>query len=485
MVVSGTDLFNKCHEILQKPQVNYNELEKVFHDLNLLLDTSFKENDEHIATLWFHLGSTCLKRGHMLMALTCFDKAIEDRPAFLEAINNKGYIYKKIGHLDKAKECYGHLIDLVESGDEKYNTTDQIKAEFYTNYGSMFVTAGTPDKAIEIFEKAKKLSDNVPLNEYNLGLAYLEKGNYEKGFKGYDIGERPEKHLNRNYSYATLPYWDGSKGKNLVVIGEQGIGDELMFGTIIPDVAKDCHVVLDAHPRLADMFRRSFPNIDVYGTRKDACIDWGKRYKLDAKVLIGSLPKYYRKEEKDFPKLPYLVVDPKLDEYYANKLNEMGNKPKIGISWRGGSQNTGKQERYIPLENWLPILKLDCDFISLQYDGGILPGIEEFNAKHNVNIHHWVREMEEYERTAAIVKNLDLIISVPQSVIHLSGAIGQTLTWQLCPIKTLWPAGPYGKDMPWYPNVINIWQKEIGNWDYVMNEVKERLCSLLQTITKN
>lgn len=485
MLVTGQQLFDNATKLLAKPDVSFQELEKVFHDLNVLADSSYIDEEDHqsLSALWFHLGSVCIKRNHKLLGLVCFREALACKPEFLEALNNIAYVFKKMNFSNDATEYFKKIIDLIESG--KVETTDENKSEFYTNYGSMFVAKGTPEKAIELFNKAIKYNSKNKLAYYNLGLAQLETGDYANGWKGYNLGERTDQVVNRNYGHENLPMWDGTKGKNIVIIGEQGIGDELMWGTIIDDVIKDNNVVLDMHPRLADMFRRSFPMLDVYGTRKDSHYHWGKRYKLDAKILIGSLPEFYRKKEEDFTKLPYLKVDSKLSEMYELKLDSLSERPKIGISWRGGTKNTGRNSRYIPMEQLLPILKLDCDFISLQYDKDIKKEVEDFATLHKVRLHHWQDMLDNYEHTAACVDNLDLVISVPQSVVHLAGAIGNPLTWQLCPIQTLWQGGVYGHDMPWYSNVVNIWQEKDGNWDSVINKVKGDLCSLLQMNTEN
>jgi len=475
-LMSGTEIYNRAIETIVKPDISYQEIERCFNDFALLLDTAIIEKDLEIGTLWYSLGCASQKRNHRALALLCFQEALKTKPYFIEAINNMGYCHKKLHQGSEANAAFKRVIDLIESGE--IETSAQNKAEFYTNYGSMFVATGTPDEAIALFDKAAEYAD-IKMAKYNRALVYLEKGDYVRGFEGWDEGDRVDKLKVRHYGHENLPVWNGEPGKTVVVVGEQGIGDELMFGTILPDIMRDCKVILDAHPRLADMFRRSFPHIDVYGTRKDGWLDWGKRYQLDAKILLGSLPKFYRHGVSDFPKKPYLIVDPALDTRYAEKLASMGDKPKIGISWRGGIKQTGSNHRYIPLEQWLDILKLDCDFISLQYDKGITGDVEKFNTDNNVKIHHWPEMLENYEHTAALVNNLDLVISVPQSVVHLAGVLG-TLTWQLVPIKTLWQAGVYGQDMPWYDCVSNKWQATEGRWDSVLMNVKDELCSLLQ-----
>lgn len=484
-IITGTELFKRCTDRLEKKNPTKLELDTVFQDLNALLETAFIEQDQNIETLFFTIGNCLHKMNNNVMAIEAFKKCIEIRPTFLEAINNLAYVYKKLNFADEAREYFKRVIDIVESPEYNDPVDDLSRSEYYTNYGSMFVCAGDPKKAIELFNKAESINPKNIMNKYNRGLAQLELGDYENGFIGYDLGDRIDRIRERHYGYPNLPIWDGTKGKKLVVIGEQGIGDELMFGTILHDLMQDCEIVLDCHPRLADMFRRSFPQLDVYGTRKDPHDQWGTRYQLDAKVLIGSLCKYYRKKESDFKHNPYLIVHEKWNERYGKILESMGNKPKIGISWRGGTKQTGRNHRYIEMKKLLPLLRLDCDFISLQYDPGILGEVEEFNRDNGVYIHHWPDMLEDYEKTAGLVNNLDLIISVPQSVIHLAGAIGAPLTWQLAPYKTLWQVGVHNHDAPWYSNVINYWQDSSCEWDSVINRVKDDLCKLLQTNTEN
>src|SRR3990167_8289871 len=182
-------------------------------------------------------------------------------------------------------------------------------------------------------------------------------GDYENGFIDYDFGDRMDAKKHRNYrpGQGQTPLWEGEKDKTVVVHGEQGIGDELMFATILPDLAKDCKkVIFDAHPRLYTMFRRSFAeyNIDVFGTRKDNQLVWPHKYEIDYRIPIGSIAKFYRKRLEDFPKKPYLkakdsevaIVNEKLDLLPAKKLN-------IGLSWKGGTATSSKTHRILPMKH--------------------------------------------------------------------------------------------------------------------------------------
>jgi tetratricopeptide (TPR) repeat protein len=361
------------------------------------------------------------------------------------------------------------------------------EANYLSNLASTYIQNGTPQKAIEISNQALKLDQDDESAKWNRALAYLELGDYENGFPGLECGRKKERGTVKQYHENGTPFWDGTPGQTIVVYGEQGIGDEIMFASMLPDIMRDCRVILDAHTRLADLFRINYPDNPVYGTRETANIPWAKLHKnIDAKIEIGSLAKFYRKKESDFPKNTYLRADEKYVKKYWKKLDSMGNKPKIGISWKGGILATGAINRCIPLEMLKDILRMqEIDFISLQYNLDIYEKeVKPFEDKYHICLNHWQDAIDSYDETAGLVANLDLIISVPQSVVHLAGALG-TMAWQLCPKKAMWQLGPYGKNPPWYGCVENIWQDDSERWEPVIHQVKERLCNLLLTTTGN
>ena len=434
-------------------------------------------NDPNSPILVFQLANVNMKKKHYPASEILFLKTIELNPDFIEVHMNLGCVYKEMQMLDKARECFKKVIDLAE----KQERTDEDKSIYWQNYASTFVANGSPEEALKFIEKSIELNPKNDEAYWNRGLAYLELGDYEKGFKDYEYGVRISQTKNRNYSREITPFWDGTPGKTVVVYGEQGIGDELMFASMLPDIMKDCDVILDLHPRLADMFRNTYPNIPVFGTRKMSKIEWAQYYKVEAKVSIATLGKFYRKSLEDFPGIPYLKSIPSLVEKYKQKLSALSNRKKIGISWKGGSAMTGMDERKIKLKQLLPLLELDeqVDFISLQYHEDTPVHLKSLKENFGKTIHHWQDVMDDYDETAGLVSNLDYIISVPQSVVHLAGALGIS-TLQMCPKRAMWQMGPHGRNMPWYSCVENIWQEEPRVWDNVVLQAKEKLCSLLQ-----
>jgi tetratricopeptide (TPR) repeat protein len=438
-----------------------NEAEDIFNGiLNL---------DKKSPVLLFYLASLFMKKGYNALAIYIYKLSLEINDKLSCSWNNLGYVYRLERMMNEAQEAFKKACEI--------NPND---SDYLLNYGSTFIASGQPDKVIEILDKALKIDANNTNALWNRSLAHLEKGDYENGWKEYDSGTRTSDREIRNYHNGGTPLWDGKKGQTVVVYGEQGIGDEIMFASMLPDIMKDCNVILDAHPRLYQIFRNSFPSIPIFGTRKDLQLHWPAQYKIDARISLGSLGKFYRNKESDFPGTPYLKADAVLIEQYKEKLEKLGNKPKIGVSWKGGTKQTNLKERTITLKKLIPLFKaIDADWISLQYTEEAKEHIDNFEKESGIKIHHWQDAIDDYDFTAALVSNLDLIISVPQSVVNLAGALGIP-TFQLTPKQAMWQMGVYGKDMPWYRCVKNIWQTTDGDWDEVINKAKDELCALYQ-----
>ncbi len=440
---------------------------------------AFLNEDRRSAILYFYLGCVQMKKSGHFHAALLFSEAIKYKCDFVEAYNNLGYVLKKEQLVLEARAEFEKAVKIAKAYPDERNPKEI--ADYVTSLGSTYISNGTPAEAVAIFGEALELNPDDHLAKWNRSLANLELGNYAEGFGEYDFGDRTERCKNRNYN-GNAPLWDGTKGQTVVVYGEQGLGDELMFATMLPDIMQDCKVILDAHPRLVDLFRESFPTVPVFGTRKMKIeeVHWAGAYKIDARIGIGSLGKFYRKSESDFPATPYLKPSPRLVSKYKQKLDALGDKPKIGISWRGGIKSTNTSERFIKAQQWLPLLSsIDADFFSLQYTKDAPAYVAQLENECGIKVHHWQDAIDDYDETAGLIANLDLIISVPQSVVHLAGAMGIP-TWQLTPKKAMWQMGPYGKDMPWYGCVKNVWQDETCTWEPVIELVKEELCNLFQ-----
>lgn len=478
---------------------NLDEAESI---INFLLT-----KDRNSQILWFYLATIFTRKKYLISSLEFYNKSlsIDDKSLNSTTVyNNIGVVYRELNDYPNSIKSFEKAIEITnkeiekckkENDLERFDKLIKHKADFVINLGCMYVAQGCPDKSLKLLNEGLAVESDHNKGHWNRSLVYLEKGEYEKGWKEYEFGSRVMDkdgvtEAERIYNIPKLPYWDGTKGQTVIIFGEQGIGDEIMFASILNEASKDIKIILDCHPRLVEIFRRAFPQMPVYGTRKVGCenIAWQQFFKVDAKLSLASLCKFYRNDEKSFidqSLIPYISPDQKLYEFYNKKLQALENKPKIGISWTGGIKSTNENERHIPLEEWMPIFKQDVAIISLQYRKDAQKQIAKFHEKHpDIEIHHWQYAVDDYDHTAALVANLDLVISVPQSVVHLAGALGVE-TWQLCPKKALWQMGVYGKDMPWYSCVHNYWQDNSEKWAPVINKVSENLCNCIQSSIVN
>lgn len=396
-----------------------------------LYDLLLTQNPDNAGLLATY-GSLCVQTKRNGLAICLLEYAVKQGLRQSDVLSNLGLAYKFSGQYDKALKIMEESIKTDPSG------------EALANYGAMFIEAGQDDKCKAICKRAIDLSPEHYLAHWNLSLTQLANGQWETAWDEHEWGLKPGG-LRVDRALGGVDYWDGSHGKRVAVYGEQGMGDEIMFASMLPDVLKTNDVILECHTRLKTLFEKSFPGVTVYGTREDLEPAWAKTEKFDARIAIGSLGKFYRRSRDAFPGTPYLKADPL----------PKGDKFRIGISWTGGGAKAGRvQKRSVPLTWWKPILNVpDVEFVSLQYTQGAGSDLDimeqlgyDINRMDNVAV-----DAEDYYETARLVASCDLIITVCTSVVHLAGALGVPC-WVMTP---KWPAWRYQNEggMPWYRSV--------------------------------
>jgi hypothetical protein len=294
------------------------------------------------------------------------------------------------------------------------------------------------------------------LASINRAFVLFAKKQWREGWKCYDrLLGHPSKRR-KFIVYGKKQRWDGDKNDRVVVYTEQGIGDGIMFASCIPDMnAKK--IIIDCDKKLEGLFRRSFPHCEVHGTRLEEAPDWlGPN--IDSSIAIGSLPMMYRNDESEFPRTPYLKADPARKTMYRALMDSLPGL-KIGISWYGGTRLGGlrrlEMDRLQDLINAFP----QHSFINLNYKDGPVPaGVYTFP---------FATMTGDYDDTAALVDELDLVISVPQAVVHLAGALGKD-TLCLVPDVHRWIYS--GAQHSWYGSV-----KLLHGWDTVIEQAKEEI----------
>lgn len=467
------ELMLEAHDAIKKEK-----LDEALPRLKLLINKA--PWNHYVLYLWGAYHSKMEDHG---LSIIFYEAACKQATDFSEAINNVGGSYRKLGYQDKAIEAFKRAVEIGRTEKFKKDAgqrADGLLSDYLSNIGSAYVGMHSSKQALQYLNEALEVNPDCTNAHWNKALACLELGDYETGFYEYEFGDRRlTKKQGRHYKAhindaPETPFWDGQHDKTVVVYGEQGIGDEIMFATLLPDLAAvSKKVIYDCHPRLYRMFRRAFKHlgIDCFGTRKDHQLSWCCRYDVDYKIPLGSLAKHFRKSASDFPGQPYLPADANDVKAVTHRFENLPKKRlNIGLSWKGGTDGSHKTFRHLPMKFFDKLFdEIDANFISLQYDENGRLDVDIYEEKTGNTIHHWQKEIDDYDLTSAMVSKLDCIISVPQSVVHLAGAM-DVRTFQLCPYNHIWQMGVYGQDMPWYSSVTNIWQQEHAGWEYTMDE---------------
>jgi ADP-heptose:LPS heptosyltransferase len=263
------------------------------------------------------------------------------------------------------------------------------------------------------------------------------------------------------------------RGKKLLVIGEQGIGDEITYASVIPDAAKDNDISYECDHRLEGLMRRSL-GVEVHGTRFNPDKTWRETRAFDASALSGSLCMEYRRKDEDFPRKGWLVADPERRLQWRALLDQLPGR-KVGIAWTGGRDNTFKSRRSFNLEGLLPILKTPgITWVSLQYKD--TNEIAEFTKKHGIEIKHWKRATEncDYDETAALVQELDAVVSVTTAVVHLCGGLGKKC-YVLVPARSRWFYASNDSRHRWYESLELFRQSDKWPVEKVAQKLKADL----------
>lgn len=337
---------------------------------------------------------------------------------------------------------------------------------------------GEFDQAMACYEKALALDPENVQAHINRANLWILKGDFERGWPEYEWRTRIEELL-PHYARYSIPRWDGSAlaGRTLLVHAEQGLGDEIMHASCIPDViAQARHCVIECADRLAPIFSRSFPQATVRAVAKGDTGEWLRNVPpVDVQIPAGSLPRYFRRKAADFPReRMYLSPDPVRVAQWRTRLAGLQPGVKVGLSWRGGTSLTRNLYRSIPLERLVPLLRTEgVSFVSLQY-GDVREELDGVMRHHGVSIHHWREPIDDYEETAALMCALDLTISVCTAAVHLAGALGRPV-WTMAPLRPEARYGISGDTMPWYASVRMYRQPGVDEWDNVISRVARDL----------
>ena len=375
-------------------------------------------------------------------ALDQFRAAARLRPESAQAARLCGVVLRELGDLEGARASFAEACRLAP-GDAR-GVADQAAA---------LTALNRADEAIELLQAALRAHPEDAALHGELALALLGSGDFARGWDEYEWRLRLPDAANSR----AMPYrrWLGEplQGRTLLVTSEQGIGDEIMFASCFGDLlgaAQRC--VFEASTRLASLFERSFPQAEIVVRNLSRAPEPGRQSRIDCYTPAGSVPRFLRRSLEAFPhRAGYLRPDPALQRQWSERLAASGGRRKVGLAWTGGLPGTLRAARSVPLESLRPLLATGDTFIALEF-ADCTEEVAAFNAAGNEHIAWWPEAVSNLEQTAAVVSNLDLVISVPTATAHFAGALGRSV-WVLVPAIATWRYMWTGERVPWYPSM--------------------------------
>ena len=403
--------------------------------------------------LWNSLATVLAEEGRPEESLTFYREAIRLDPKFARLWHNIGFAFMHLGKLDDALAAYDQALELA---------TD-------------------PTEIIE--------------STHSRSICLIDRGELEEGFAEYEIRNSPRF---RAYVHHMLkaPHWSGEPllGKRLLVVGEQGLGDEFMFANVVPDLAEavgpEGKLQIAVEPRLVPLFQRSFPDaqvgayddrklIDADGNKELRFIPWAvKDGEPDFYTIMGSALRFQRKRIEDFPHKAFLVPDPVRVAEYRKRLEALGPGPFVGICWRSMMLGAKRAKYYSALDYWGPVLKTPgVTFVNLQY-GDCTEELNRACTQYGVTVQRFedLDLKNDIDGAAALSAAVDLMIAAPTAASAISASVG-TETWFLT-AACAWPQLGTG-EYPWYRKTRAFHPEKFADWQSLMPDVAKALASFV------
>jgi hypothetical protein len=411
-------------------------------------------------------GNLLLQVGNNFDALLNYDAAIKYLPDSWESHNNRGAALADMGQYDEAEASYRKAIE--------------IKPDFehaWTNLGNVLKLLDRTQEAREAYERAIEINKDYVDAHLNLSFTCLEMGDYATGWREYEwrwkSGQLPVRAL-------PLKPWNGEPipaNEGLLLYAEQGLGDALQFCRYAPIVKANwgCKVYVETRGALQRLMSKGFPGIDGAITLGDKIPEDVKWYAplMTCPLIFGHGP-----EDCPAPRQYLFANDNGMVEVFGRELAKLPPGLRVGICWAGmhrpgqpGAAAVDKR-RSTTLGSLAALARVPgVVWVSLQKG----PPAEQINSPpQGMTIIDCMPDCDDMYDTAAVLQNLDLIITVDTSVLHLAAAMGKP-TWVLSRRDACWRWLGDRRDSPWYQTVRHYRQKEQGDWSALAEEVAHDL----------
>lgn len=420
----------------------------------------------------YNLGNALKALDRVEDAMASYEKAIALRPGFTKSRINLGGLLIRSERYDEALRIYDEGARL-----------DAASAELPDARGVALLSLGRVDQGLESFRRAIEVNPDFASAHRNAGLAFLMSGNFAEGWKEYEWRWRCDALKDKDRKFP-VPIWQGETAPGgIVVWGEQGIGDRILYASMIPDLlAQGFSVVMETDPRLHALFERSFPGV-LTVTKQEPSHPATTGPDIRWHSSLASLGRYLRPNAASFPKRDaYLRADEHRTKEFSAYLNTFGREPVVGISWGSRNPKLGRHKT-LDLRAWAPILQTPgVRFVDLQY-GDTADERAVAEAQLGISIIHApnLDLREDVDGLAALIAACDIVISISNTTVHLAAALGKS-TWVMVPAAAanLWYWMRATDRSPWYASAVIFRQKVRGEWDDTIRDVKARLDDYLE-----
>jgi tetratricopeptide (TPR) repeat protein len=440
---------------------------------------------------WLNLGLTHMARQRPEEALACYGQALEQRPDYRNALLSSAYVYEVQGKRAEALGMYEQLLALRPDDPAVLNAA-----------GVALSALGRHTEAQRHLERALEFDDTFVDARYNLGFVHQGRNSYEAALECYDaVLQRAPSHTEAAWGRAisllgsgdfqrgwpayearqaikvargrpekpdiAVPMWAGEPlaGKRILLIGEQGAGDHIQFVRYAGELARQgAQVDVLTDPRLERLLATA-PGV----ARTVGKLPVTTASSYDYWAFLMSLPGRLGTVLESIPAdVPYVTPPEPAARRWERRLRLLADdEPKVGLAWQSGNaHHVWMEYRDMPFETLLPLAEVpDVSFVGVQFGGaaaGTFPGLDVG------------REIGDFADHAALLSNLDLLITVDTVTAHLGGALGIP-TWVMLPTCADWRWMRERSDSPWYPSMTLLRQRKLGDWAPVVEEAAEKL----------
>jgi hypothetical protein len=385
---------------------------------------------------------------------------------FYQAWANRGLVLKELNLLNESLDSFKHALELNPNNNEIINNTSNI-----------FKYLGKLDDAYRMLKQGLNIDPDNSKLRWNLSILYLIQGNFEKGFQEYEWRWKNEEvsRISGKRDFKE-PLWLGDhalSGKTILLYSEQGLGDTIQFGRYVPLFAHlDCKVILEIQATLLPLFEHT-PGVHQLVARGNPLPIF------DYQCPLMSLPLAFGTTLETIPPIQPIIVDAEKITQWQSRLGPK-SKPRVGLVWSGGTTHKDDRLRSIQLKDYLSYCKDDFEYFSLQKE------VRENDTQdlQNSSIRHFEDDLHDFSDTAALISQLDLVISVDTSVAHLAASLNKP-TLILIPYAPDWRWMLNRDYTPWYPTVKLYRQTILGDWQPTLHTLFKDLTEIKPILLNN